>query len=215
MKHTARDWRLYRTVKCRWRWDSFETTINRNIPARVIFLQDTKHSPFQRQRNILYLISQYLSDFGLKQTKSTLWHEAGLSSDCKVCDNIDLDTIYLDFCSYYHMRFAKLPKILKRIESDSNDASSSRTKANKLKCPDSTIKVAGECAKKVDNELKRDFIVTGSVANIGDASNEFSTIKVRHHKNVDLLESFSGELRDLAHIIERFVLKSYHFHTED
>lgn len=184
--------------------------LNRNAQYLLTFLQDTKHSPFQRQRNILYLISQFLTDFGLKQTKATLWNEAALSPDYKICDNIDLDTIYLDFCSYYHVRFGKLPKILKRMECEINDTPNSKLKPNKMKTSDNTTKVIEECQKKVKKEspkdLTQDFVVSGSVANVGDSNSDESIVfMTKCQRSVGLFEQFSGEWRDLAHIIERLV----------
>lgn len=165
----------------------------------------------------MYLISQYLSDFGLKQTKSTLWNEANLSPEYKICDNIDLDTIFLDFCSYHHLKFGKLPKIVKRIENESNETTTQRAKVNKSKSSDMTMKILEECQKKMKkdgSELNRDIslIVTGSVTAAGDGPkhekpNE-SLAQPKCHKNVDLFEPFYGEVRELAYVIERFEINS-------
>lgn len=178
---------------------------------RLIFFsfQETKHSPFQRQRNILYLISQYLSDFGLKQTKTALWSEANLSVDCKICDNIDLDTIYLDFCSYYHLRFGKLPKIVKRIENESNDCNvNGKGKINKTKSSENAPKLcADDCQKRLKKESTDDsFVVTSSNINAAEAHNggKNGESLEKYRKCANMFEHFAGEMRDLAYIIERF-----------
>ncbi|XP_055305836.1 katanin p60 ATPase-containing subunit A-like 2 isoform X2 [Sitodiplosis mosellana] len=177
-------------------------------------LEDTKHSPFQRQRNILYLISQYLSDFGLKQTKSMLWNEASLSPECTVCDNIDLDTIYLDFCSYYHLRFGKLPKILKRIECASSDSTNAKGKVNKNRSTENTTKTSDECKKKAKQESSElgpdDFVITSSISNSNESHNDdkkSETNSLKYRKSLDLFEPFSGEMRDLAYVIERQIVR--------
>lgn len=149
-----------------------------------------------------------MSDFGLKQTKSMLWNEASLSSECKICDNIDLDTIYLDFCSYYHLRFGKLPKIVKRIECESNDSTISKGKVNKIRSTENTMKMADDSKKKIKQEpaeLSSDnfFITNSSESHNDDRKSETNSVKYR--KSLDLFGHFSGEMRDFAYMIERLV----------
>lgn len=33
----------------------------------------------------------------------------------QLCDNVDLETIFLDYCSYYQLRFGKMPKFVKKV----------------------------------------------------------------------------------------------------
>lgn len=155
-----------------------------------------------------------MADFGLKQTKFTLWNEANLSCDYKICDNIDLDTIYLDFCSYHHLKFGKLPKMVKKIENDQNDVTFQRSKVNKMKSAEKSIKLLDEHQKKVKQECSESesnaFTVTNSVkcARNGreDEHQSDSTSRIAYiRKNKDLFQQFSGETLDLAHVIERFV----------
>ncbi|XP_058116876.1 katanin p60 ATPase-containing subunit A-like 2 [Anopheles ziemanni] len=80
------------------------------------FEQD-RRSIYERRRNILYLVANYLSSMGLHQTRQMLIDETHLTSEYEVCDNIDLDTIYQDFCSYFLLKFGKQPRIVKRTES--------------------------------------------------------------------------------------------------
>lgn len=161
----------------------------------------------------MYLISQYLSDFGLKQTKSALWNEASLSSEYKICDNIDLDAIYLDFCSYHHLKFGKLPKIVKKAENETNDSTIQRAKVNKSKCADHSAKLSDECQKKVKKNCTdlsgNGLTVTNTVANVNDGPKtekhcESSPNVAYLRKNFDLFQHFSGEIRELATVIERF-----------
>jgi katanin p60 ATPase-containing subunit A1 len=39
-----------------------------------------------------------------------------LSSDFTVCDNVDLETIYLEFCSYFQIKFGKKPRFVKKVD---------------------------------------------------------------------------------------------------
>ncbi|XP_053696607.1 katanin p60 ATPase-containing subunit A-like 2 [Sabethes cyaneus] len=80
------------------------------------FEQD-KRSLYERRRNILYLVANYFSIMGLDQSRQTLLEETHLTEEFEVCDNIDLDTIYQEYCSYYLLKFGKQPKVVKRNES--------------------------------------------------------------------------------------------------
>lgn len=40
-----------------------------------------------------------------------------MSTEFSVCDNVDLETLYLEFSSFYQVKFGKKPKFVKRIES--------------------------------------------------------------------------------------------------
>lgn len=70
-----------------------------------------------RQKNILYLMHRYLNENGFYETAKTLQSEARLSANFEVCDNIDLDSIYLEFATYYNLKFGKYPKFLKKTTS--------------------------------------------------------------------------------------------------
>lgn len=73
----------------------------------------------ERKRNILLLISQYLKDNGFFCTNTSLEREAlNNVKDYQICDNIDLDSIYLEYLSYYNLKFGKTPKIAKKCENN-------------------------------------------------------------------------------------------------
>lgn len=67
-------------------------------------------------RNIVYLIAEYLKEAGLHKTHSTLIDESQLSNEFAVCDNVDLETIYLEFCSYFQVKFGKKPRFVKKLD---------------------------------------------------------------------------------------------------
>lgn len=67
-------------------------------------------------RNIVYLIAEYLKEAGLPKSHSTVIDEAQLSQEFSVCDNVDLETIYLEFCSYFQVKFGKKPRFVKKID---------------------------------------------------------------------------------------------------
>lgn len=183
----------------------------------VSFFKDSKSSPFQRHRNILYLILQYLDDFGLKLTKSALLTEANLPGDHRVCDNIDLDTIYLDYCSFYQLKFGKTPKFVKRIEETNDVHMATKANASKTKTkPDKLMAVDPE-EDLTENAPFEDLILNGSGfgQNPNQEENEnaikMSSMHASFQRCNGLISQFMGEMRELACIIERFVCLSFYF----
>ncbi|VDD76478.1 unnamed protein product [Mesocestoides corti] len=80
-----------------------------------------------RKKNLLLLIMNYLTEEGFvhdyKQlfgnrfvnTAEVLKGETNLDFDAFViCDNIDLDTVLMEFESYHYVKFNKYPKISKK-----------------------------------------------------------------------------------------------------
>lgn len=77
----------------------------------------------ERKRNILFLICQYLSDMSLPAVRDALITDANLPiTSFQLCDNVDLDSIYLEYCSYFELKFGKPPKILKRLQQDASSS---------------------------------------------------------------------------------------------
>ncbi|KAI8033703.1 katanin p60 ATPase-containing subunit A-like 2 [Drosophila gunungcola] len=67
-----------------------------------------------RRRNILYLMHRYLVENGFYSSAESLKTEGRLSEEYELCDNIDLDAMYLEYASFFNMKFGKYPKILKK-----------------------------------------------------------------------------------------------------
>lgn len=68
-----------------------------------------------RRRNILYLVHRYLVENGFYSSAEALKNEGRLSEEFELCDNIDLDGMYLEYASFFNMKFGKYPKILKKL----------------------------------------------------------------------------------------------------
>ncbi|KAG9353839.1 hypothetical protein JZ751_011963 [Albula glossodonta] len=80
-----------------------------------------------RRRSLLILIFSHLMDEGYVDTASTLEQETNLGlRRFEVCDNVDLDTIIMEYESYYFIKFQKYPKLTKRLP-ETGDARSART----------------------------------------------------------------------------------------
>ncbi|XP_076664362.1 katanin p60 ATPase-containing subunit A-like 2 [Andrena cerasifolii] len=69
----------------------------------------------ERRTYLLYLIASYLENHGFTRSSDALSAEAQLREDVRVCDNIDLEMILMDFDAYYHLRFNKYPTLCKTI----------------------------------------------------------------------------------------------------
>ncbi|XP_061071933.1 katanin p60 ATPase-containing subunit A-like 2 isoform X2 [Conger conger] len=69
-----------------------------------------------RRRSLLVLMFNYLMDEGYVDTACSLEQETNLGlRKFEVCDNVDLDTIIMEYESYYFIKFQKYPKLTKRL----------------------------------------------------------------------------------------------------
>ncbi|NXS11286.1 KATL2 protein, partial [Neodrepanis coruscans] len=68
-----------------------------------------------RRKNLLILILHYLMEEGYVDAANALEQETKLNlRGFEVCDNIDLETILMEYESYYFVKFQKYPKITKK-----------------------------------------------------------------------------------------------------
>ncbi|XP_066102720.1 katanin p60 ATPase-containing subunit A-like 2 isoform X1 [Saccopteryx bilineata] len=68
-----------------------------------------------RRKNLLILILHYLTEEGYIDAATALEQETKLGlRRFEVCDNIDLETILMEYESYYFIKFQKYPKIVKK-----------------------------------------------------------------------------------------------------
>ncbi|XP_030048774.1 katanin p60 ATPase-containing subunit A-like 2 [Microcaecilia unicolor] len=68
-----------------------------------------------RRKNLLILIMHYLLQEGYIDAANALEQESKLGlRRFEVCDNIDLETILLEYESYYYIKFQKYPKVTKK-----------------------------------------------------------------------------------------------------
>ncbi|XP_057261694.1 katanin p60 ATPase-containing subunit A-like 2 isoform X2 [Pezoporus wallicus] len=74
-----------------------------------------------RRKNLLILILHYLMEKGYVDAAYALEQETKLSlRGFEVCDNIDLETILMEYESYYFVKFQKYPKITKKVPDTEN-----------------------------------------------------------------------------------------------
>ncbi|WIA13929.1 hypothetical protein OEZ85_002499 [Tetradesmus obliquus] len=69
----------------------------------------------ERKRDILVLVMRFLADYGFLVTYQSLCAEASMTLDqVDAADNIDLMTIVQEFVDYYHSKFGRYPKLIRR-----------------------------------------------------------------------------------------------------
>ncbi|XP_010723459.2 LOW QUALITY PROTEIN: katanin p60 ATPase-containing subunit A-like 2 [Meleagris gallopavo] len=69
-----------------------------------------------RRKNLLILILHYLMEEGYMDAANTLERETKLGlHGFEVCDNVDLETILMEYESYYFVKFQKYPKITRKV----------------------------------------------------------------------------------------------------
>ncbi|KAM8960999.1 katanin p60 ATPase-containing subunit A-like 2 isoform 2-T2 [Pelodytes ibericus] len=87
-----------------------------------------------RRKNLLILIMHYLLQEGYVDSANALEHETKLGlRRFEVCDNIDLETILMEYESYYYIKFQKYPKVTKRTGDPDGQLSSKPRSGGKLR----------------------------------------------------------------------------------
>ncbi|KAH8387637.1 hypothetical protein KR093_008352 [Drosophila rubida] len=105
--------------------------------ASTLLCEDVRNFT-TRRRNLLYLMHRYLLENGFYSSAEALKGEARLSDEFELCDNVDLDAIYLEYASFFNLKFGKYPRILKK-------------QAPKLKLELGATKTAGKTAVVAPN----------------------------------------------------------------
>ncbi|KAM9508411.1 katanin p60 ATPase-containing subunit A-like 2 isoform 4-T4 [Guaruba guarouba] len=82
-----------------------------------------------RRKNLLILILHYLMEKGYVDAAYALEQETKLSlRGFEVCDNVDLETILMEYESYYFVKFQKYPKITKKVLDTAENKQQLRTR---------------------------------------------------------------------------------------
>lgn len=149
------------------------------------------------------LISQYLKDNGFFLTNTSLEKEAlGNNKDYQICDNVDLDSIYLEYISYYNLKFGKNPKIAKKCDPVNLNQLKKSPSLN-LERQNSGPKKTEERQKKIEeNNLNSSLIV---IPMTGDKHNEIKEVEMtvvrRRLSECDYY--VNTEWREMAEVISR------------
>ncbi|KYN02750.1 Katanin p60 ATPase-containing subunit A-like 2 [Cyphomyrmex costatus] len=187
----------------------------------------------ERRRHLVYLIAAFLREQGYSSTAESLFKEAQLSRDIHVCDNIDLETIILEYTDYYYAKYNKYPKLCKKIEVG-NVASNINKRVERVSRiyskQDNRIteecnntgknKVAQKYATSTWNELNLGITVTPIFpTENGDRvvlSDEIFTSNEKSLKPIDNLYPLRSELKEIADIMSReIVQQNLNVHWDD
>lgn len=174
-----------------------------------------------RHRNALALIFQYLRDHGLYDTTEALLSESA-STHCdiagiRVCDNMDLASILLDFECGYFSRLQKKPKFIRELDPDEKpDVVLNRRRPGITKSESTkSLLVLNSGRKRLTENFSPKSIVstglpevvgtgfTGKTNQGGDANVvDIGDSRSRLAKAINSYEGRSySEFQDLAHII--------------
>lgn len=168
-------------------------------------------------------------DIGLTKTSNTLQQESDLSKEYQVCDNVDLDTMYMEFCSYYKLKFGKTPKIVKRSDSNSVESAPVHRRMTPKSSVLSTIDNESKGKGKRDLTPVRNLNESITVSSIGNGTDtnvlspkqkapnkEGKSIAVTLSKPLlSCFEHFNSEWRDMAEIICRDLIQKDYGYTWD
>ncbi|XP_033226310.1 katanin p60 ATPase-containing subunit A-like 2 isoform X1 [Belonocnema kinseyi] len=189
----------------------------------------------ERRRNLTYLVTDFLREQGYTNTAHALANEARLSGDVQVCDNIDLDTILLEYSDYYFAKFNKYPKLCKKCEPSLNNLSlqnpgkKEKTNKNIRKSADENDLVKGTAHKETNIlaiEPNLEITVTPIFAIPHEGNNarnqnknlnrENNYIKEKVLKPIGDLYPVGSDWREIADIISKeIVLTNLNVHWSD
>ncbi|XP_072166686.1 katanin p60 ATPase-containing subunit A-like 2 [Diadema setosum] len=85
----------------------------------------------QRKKNLLILVLHHLLEEGYSESAKALEAESNLCfNKFEVCDNVDLETILMEYESYYYVKFQKYPKVTKKLSAEAVNNKNAKNKSN-------------------------------------------------------------------------------------
>ncbi|XP_075826921.1 katanin p60 ATPase-containing subunit A-like 2 [Microtus pennsylvanicus] len=126
-----------------------------------------------RRKNLLILILHYLTQEGYIDTAKALEEETKLGlRRFEVCDNVDLETILMEYESYYFVKFQKYPKMVKKAPetAENNLPPRSGGKNNRRVTNDNCQNLPKICQQKP--RPKTSILKTGDTKSVKDHSKQ-------------------------------------------
>lgn len=134
-----------------------------------------------------------------------------------MCDNVDLDTIYLDYCSYYQLKFSKQPKIIKKVDLNENGA-------NKLKIGNGKRRGVPNCGStekgskeempisncdRLSNAITVSAMKKSLNSDIGSTDDDKT--KQDFTQSVGYFQNCHPEFKEMSEFLYRFEIKTCYF----
>lgn len=163
----------------------------------------TKTESRERKRNILYLILSYLTENRLLETAETLQNEADLTSQYRVCDNVDLDVILQEYQSYYYTKFQKYPKLVRKMSEAENAATDNKVKKRKSSAK---LRHSENVDKNVSPPESEDFHF--QIISLGNGSSNHTQELTLKEKFTYTFENYSSECKEMAEQIIKHIIPS-------
>ncbi|XP_050007527.1 katanin p60 ATPase-containing subunit A-like 2 [Alexandromys fortis] len=126
-----------------------------------------------RRKNLLILILHYLTQEGYIDTAKALEEETKMGlRRFEVCDNVDLETILMEYESYYFVKFQKYPKMVKKAPetAENNLPPRSGGKNNRRVTNDNCQNLPKICQQKP--RPKTSIVKTGDTKSVKDHSKQ-------------------------------------------
>ncbi|KAL3286363.1 hypothetical protein HHI36_000870 [Cryptolaemus montrouzieri] len=170
-----------------------------------------------RKNAILYLILDYLKTNNLITSYDTLKREAQMSEQITVCDNVDLDIILQEFQSYYHMKFQRDPRIIRKVSTDEQSNSISqiqktRSAGRVRTIPSTDVVEEKEKTNTVEDEFRFEIVSLESQENVTTVGTRRRSSQISDQERKRRLSDYSGytpEWREMAdQILKEFIPKT-------
>ncbi|KOX77744.1 Katanin p60 ATPase-containing subunit A-like 2 [Melipona quadrifasciata] len=197
-----------------------------------LMLDQEENRILERNRNILYLIYDYLDQNGfIFKTNVALLREARLTQEYRVCDNIDLKIIITEYENYYKMKFQKYPMLCAKITKETSNARKVTSKAKvpllPTICKRDSVKEKNEQEKNDDgtNNINLAMTVTSIFPNQNygappeepfDYPKERTNIQSKISNCIEKLYPGNSELQKIAEdISHEIILNKLNVHWDD
>ncbi|XP_072938129.1 katanin p60 ATPase-containing subunit A-like 2 [Epargyreus clarus] len=172
-----------------------------NRPMSQTRKMETKEALFRTRKRILkYLVHGFMKQEGLLHSADTFAAEAALTSEYELCDNIDLDIILQDYCSYYLIRFNKQPQFCRKVEA----TQPVRRPQTRRSRPDMVLPV-----KEEEPDLPSSFTVTKLLKdNLQENVDNIDSIPTIERKPLaGFLRNVSSEAKQLAEFLYQDIIR--------
>uniref|UniRef100_A0A8C1GUP5 Katanin p60 ATPase-containing subunit A-like 2 n=1 Tax=Cyprinus carpio TaxID=7962 RepID=A0A8C1GUP5_CYPCA len=159
-----------------------------------------------RRRNLLVLIYHHLMEEGYLDSAKALEKESSFAL-CRfeVCDNVDLETVLMEYESYYLIKFQKYPKLTKKLTEQGESLLITSVELNKYCCIILYIYV---CVCVCEGEQRTAADASGFGLNVSPLIRDGAEAgthmrKERLLKPISAFTGMNSDMRELAAVISR------------